>query len=92
MQKNEIRSLPTPHYSNAPMPLFKNGARGPGCTSTGDALDGVSLLLEYASGQKWIDGFWDWRTAELQELASPFEIEASGSEPAFSNIKCLYAS
>ena len=28
----------------------RNGARGRDCTCTGDALDVVSLLLDYASG------------------------------------------
>jgi hypothetical protein len=34
----------------------KVGARGGGCTCTGDALDVVSLLLDYASCKKWSYG------------------------------------
>ena len=39
--------------------LSEIGARGRGCTCTGDALDVVSLLLDYASDENWIIGLLD---------------------------------
>ena len=37
----------------------RNGARGRSRTRTGDALDVVSLLLDYASDENWIIGLVD---------------------------------